>query len=113
MSDQASSTTQESDLKAGHAPAVKAGGMRVARHGKPPAHNEVRKPPTEEEQEEYGLPPPEDKHKQQILVSGTVAKGDKDFPAAAVKAYHDKPQPTHEKPHNTTHHVIHQPAGRM
>lgn len=85
------------DLKAGHPPAVKAGGMRIVQHKK-----EAEKPEqptmTHEEEEEFGSSPPKsDKHHSSAVVSGAVTKGDKDFPAQAVKAYHDKPQPTHEK----------------
>ncbi|XP_074651059.1 death-associated protein 1 homolog [Tubulanus polymorphus] len=114
MADQASSKAPDAELKAGHAPAVKAGGMRVARHHVK-SSQEPPKPPTEEEQEEFGLPPNEDMHKQKLVIAGSVTKGDKDFPPAAVKAYHEKPQPTHDnKPHNAQrHHVIHQPSGKM
>ena len=43
-------------------------------------------------------------------ITNCYFQGDKDFPPEAVKAYHDKPQPTQDrrpiqKPHN-----IHQPG---
>lgn len=93
-----SDPAEDPSVKAGHAPAVKVGGMRVVTHTK--AHKE--KPAEEEkpdEEEEFEVPPKTDKHHQQILLSGVVTKGDKDFPEAAVKSYHEKPKPTHENRH--------------
>ncbi|WAR10152.1 DAP1-like protein [Mya arenaria] len=89
MADQA----EDPNLKAGHAPAVKVGGMRVATHKKPEKPADEK--PEEDDAEEYEVPAKVDKHHQQVLISGAVTKGDKDFPEAAVRAIHEKPQPTH------------------
>uniref|UniRef100_A0A915JDS1 Death-associated protein 1 n=1 Tax=Romanomermis culicivorax TaxID=13658 RepID=A0A915JDS1_ROMCU len=35
--------------------------------------------------------------------------GDKDFPPEAVKAFHEKPEPTAQQPHNSSGHQIQQP----
>jgi hypothetical protein len=103
--------TGSGDLKAGHAPAVKVGGMRVVQHKK-----EGEKPEavalTPEEEAEFGTSPPKaDRHNQSQLVSGAVTKGDKDFTTQAVKSFHEKPAPTHDvkprQPQQTQH--IHQP----
>ncbi|KAI8775854.1 death-associated protein 1-like [Biomphalaria glabrata] len=85
------------DLKAGHPPATKVGGMRVVQHKKEGEKNE---PPamTPEEEAEFGSssPPKTDKHHQALLVSGVVTKGDKDFTVQAVKSFHEKPLPQHD-----------------
>jgi len=96
------------DLKAGHAPAVKVGGMRVVQHKKDADKSDAA-PMTNAEEIEYGSSPPKDKQPQ--LVSGAAVKGDKDFTPQAVKSFHEKPQPTHEaKPRPTqTSQQIHQP----
>ncbi|XP_025094190.1 death-associated protein 1-like [Pomacea canaliculata] len=86
------------DLKGGHPPAVKAGGMRIVQHKKELEKDETPQM-TPEEEEEYGSSPPKtDTHHSTAVVSGAVTKGDKDFPPQAVKHFHTKPQPTHEKP---------------
>lgn len=106
-----SSPTKDSELKAGHAPAVKAGGMRVVTKG----HAHSSSTPEKNKQESPEAPaeaaPPEDSGP--LLVSGAVAKGHKDFPKEAVKAYHEKPLPHAEKrPNPATHHHIQQPQRR-
>ncbi|XP_059152007.1 death-associated protein 1-like [Physella acuta] len=92
------------DLKAGHPPAVKVGGMRVVQHKKEGDKNE---PPTmtPEEEAEFGSSPPKtDKHHQSLLISGVVTKGDKDFTPQAVKSFHEKPLPQHDvRPRPTQH----------
>jgi len=96
-----------SDLKGGHAPAVKVGGMRIVQHKKEGEKVEVPVP-TEDEVAEFSSSPPK---QPQMLVSGAVAKGDKDFSPQAVKSFHDKPTPTHDpKPRASQHsQQIHQP----
>jgi len=102
------------ELKGGHAPAVKVGGMRVVQHKKESDKGDTSAVMTPEEQLEYGSSPPKDGT---TVVSGAVVKeeeskkGDKDFTAQAVKSFHDKPQPTHDvkprQPQNSPH--INQP----
>ena len=102
-----STAAEESELKAGHPPAVKAGGMRVARTkqtstGDKSDKNEM----TKEEQEEYGGTSPP-KHDKQVLVSGAVIKEEKAFPPEAVKAFHEHPLPTKEfRPVRPKHNLI-------
>ncbi|KAL8587720.1 hypothetical protein ACOMHN_020938 [Nucella lapillus] len=106
-----SATDAAGDLKGGHAPAVKVGGKRVVQHKKEPEKAE-QPAMTAEEEEEFGTSPPKsDKHHSTAVVSGAQTKGDKDFPAQAVKVYHDKLQPTHEKQRGTGQvpQNIHQP----
>eukprot|EP00118_Oscarella_pearsei_P024720 m.306654 g.306654 ORF g.306654 m.306654 type:complete len:110 (+) comp41454_c0_seq1:78-407(+) len=81
------------ELKGGHPPAVKAGGMRIkqTKH----ANQEEPEAMTAEEKEEY----PEEKPAEPgvVMLSGYKAKGDKDFSAEAVQVSHSKPQPQHDK----------------
>uniref|UniRef100_A0A0B6ZFS7 Death-associated protein 1 n=2 Tax=Arion vulgaris TaxID=1028688 RepID=A0A0B6ZFS7_9EUPU len=88
--------TGSGDLKAGHPPAVKVGGMRVVQHKKEGDKAEVVTMTPEEEAEFGSSPPKTDKHNQSVLVSGAVTKGDKDFTTQAVKSFHEKPAPTHD-----------------
>ncbi|KAL5006170.1 hypothetical protein ScPMuIL_017328 [Solemya velum] len=103
-----STPPEDSALKGGHAPAVKAGGMRIVQHKQQP---EKAEQPTKEEEEQYGGSPPKtDKHHQSIIIAGAVTKGDKDFSSDAVKSYHQKPLPTHDvRPAHNTQHNIQQP----
>nr|XP_002130753.1 death-associated protein 1-like [Ciona intestinalis] len=88
-----SSPTKENDeLKAGHPPAVKAGGMRIkgAR-----AHEEkLTKEETESPWESEGPKP----QQTNVIISGAVTHGDKDFTPASVQVAHQKPLPTVPKP---------------
>jgi hypothetical protein len=101
----------EADLKAGHPPAVKAGGMRVVQHKKEGDKSDVPTMTPEEEAEFGSSPPKVDKHHQSLLISGALTKGDKDFTTQAVKSFHEKPHPIHDsrpRPSQITQH-IHQP----
>ncbi|XP_048776231.1 death-associated protein 1-like [Ostrea edulis] len=105
-----SDTQEESDLLAGHPPAVKAGGMRIVQHKHEKADSSQSREEKQEQAEEFGtVDVKADKHHQSILLSGAVTKGDKDFPVEAVKSYHDKPLPTHDNRPPTKHHSIQQP----
>jgi len=98
---------ESADLKGGHAPAVKVGGMRVVQHKN--TDKSEAAPMTNAEEIEYGSSPPKDKQPQ--LVSGAEVKGDKDFTPQAVKSFHEKPHPTHDAKARPTQNSqqIHQP----
>ncbi|XP_068752370.1 death-associated protein 1 homolog [Montipora capricornis] len=86
---------KDKELKAGHPPAVKAGGMRItSRH-----HQSQHPVPTPEEkaEEEEFAEPKEKPSDQKIIVSGVVTKGNADFKAEAIKVAHEKPVPQHDK----------------
>lgn len=95
---------ESSELKAGHAPATKVGGMRVKA---PRQHEEkVSKEDAASPWESEGVKQEE----QTIIVAGAKTHGDKDFPPAAVKVAHEKPQPSMTKPApKQQNQVIHQP----
>ncbi|XP_032222388.1 death-associated protein 1 [Nematostella vectensis] len=91
-----SSPSKDTELKAGHPPAAKAGGMRVASK-----HHHSSQPPAaatpEEKAEEEEFAEPIERDQSKLVVSGVVTKGNADFPPAAVKVAHEKPQPQHDK----------------
>lgn len=100
--------SDEPELKAGHPPAVKAGGMRVARNRQSSTGDKAEKTEmTKEEQEEYGTSPP--KVDKQVIVSGAVAKEEKAFPPEAVKHFHEHPLPSKEFRPMQPKHNINQP----
>ncbi|KAG7502448.1 hypothetical protein JOB18_019868 [Solea senegalensis] len=99
-------------LKAGHPPAVKAGGKRVAKK-------------TLEDTATHGTPEKETKRSDKlgsrslgtfnrmqqvgILLSGTLDKLSHDFPETPVSVRHSKVRPAVEKPHLTRTFFIQQP----
>ncbi|XP_022189211.1 death-associated protein 1 [Nilaparvata lugens] len=96
------SSPGKEELKAGHPPAVKAGGMRITQHKSPKSGE---KPVFEEgEINNAGLnvatcPP------KTVSISGAPVRGNADFPPEAVQSFHEKPvdnKPIHcaTKPHN-------------
>ncbi|KAJ8672510.1 hypothetical protein QAD02_003769 [Eretmocerus hayati] len=100
-----SSPSEESKLKAGHPPAVKAGGMRITQHKNPDKDREIKALKDPEEPKPSTSPP------KSIIVSGAQTKGNADFPPEAVQHFHDKPMPTHDaRPaHNSRPITINQP----
>ena len=100
------------ELKAGHAPATKVGGMRVVKHKANP-NKEEEKAKTEkmsqEEKEEFGEDKPEKKPEKAVVVSGVKASEEAAFPPEAVKAFHEKPMPTHDKGASHKPKIIQQP----
>ena len=92
------SSPPKSDLKAGHAPAVKAGGMRIAtkRSGGSSQAADTGAVAAAEVEEAVSAPPaPEDGGP--LIISGVAVQGNKDFPKEAIQAYHVKPEPSLEK----------------
>ncbi|CAK9294714.1 unnamed protein product [Gordionus sp. m RMFG-2023] len=71
------------DLKGGHLPAVKVGGMRISQNLPPNIDKEEK----EKEDTENKIAQ-KDKN---INLSGYLSKGNLDFTTEAVKAFHDKP----------------------
>ncbi|XP_074605312.1 death-associated protein 1-like [Brevipalpus obovatus] len=105
-----SSPEEHCELKAGHPPAVKVGGMRITQHktAKEP-EKEVPKP-AEEGEESEAVAPSSPPKTQNLVISGAVAKGDADFPPEAIKAFHEKPAPSHDyRPTHAKQHTIQQP----
>lgn len=102
-----SDAAETQDLKGGHAPAQKVGGMRVVTK---PRDEKAASPakPTEEEVEEFG----EDRKEKQgdVIVSGAKNVDSEAFPKEAVKAFHEKPMPTHQQGASNKPKVIKQPS---
>uniref|UniRef100_A0A6M2E1E3 Putative death-associated protein n=1 Tax=Amblyomma tuberculatum TaxID=48802 RepID=A0A6M2E1E3_9ACAR len=90
-----SAVEEATELKGGHPPAVKAGGMRITQHKSASAHEkapELKREDGDDTAEQVSASPP----KPQLVISGVLARGDADFPTEAVQAYHTKPQPSHD-----------------
>ncbi|KAM7147263.1 death-associated protein 1 [Molossus nigricans] len=79
------------ETKAGHPPAVKAGGMRIVQ--KHP-HTGDTKEEKDKDEEEWESPSPP---KPTVFISGVIARGDKDFPPAAAQVAHQKPHASIDK----------------
>ncbi|KAE8747211.1 hypothetical protein FOCC_FOCC006078 [Frankliniella occidentalis] len=100
------SSNDESNLKAGHPPAVKAGGMRITQHKS--TKEKPEKDVNAEEGDDHinsltaSTSPPKT-----TLVSGAPVRGNADFPTEAVQHFHNKPQPTHDaRPtHDKANHI--------
>ncbi|KAI1293783.1 hypothetical protein HDE_06547 [Halotydeus destructor] len=87
-----SSFEETPELKAGHAPAVKVGGMRVTTQNRTRKDSNEPKPvePVEVTEEEEDTTVAEKTKEPSLVVSGAVADQSRDFPPAAIKAFHDK-----------------------
>ncbi|KAG8224542.1 hypothetical protein J437_LFUL002146 [Ladona fulva] len=104
------STPEESQLKAGHPPAVKAGGMRITQHKSPKDESKETKPCKEEEMDPTTSLKVSSSPPKTVTVSGAPVRGNADFPVEAVQAFHDKPRPTHDvHSHHPKPGHIHQP----
>ncbi|XP_060630633.2 death-associated protein 1 isoform X1 [Anolis sagrei] len=97
----------KAETRAGHPPAVKAGGMRIVQ--KHPHVPDAKEEKDKDEQQDWesGSSPP----KPTVFISGVIARGDKDFPPAAAQVAHQKPHPSVEKlpPPQHVNQYIHQP----
>ncbi|XP_072461529.1 death-associated protein 1 [Notamacropus eugenii] len=96
-----SPTEEKVETRAGHPPAVKAGGMRIVQ--KHPHSGDAKEEKDKDDQEWESTSPP----KPTVYISGVIARGDKDFPPAAAQVAHQKPHPSMEKhpSHKTTQHI--------
>jgi hypothetical protein len=121
------------ELKAGHAPAQKVGGVRIVQQkNKDDKHDGSPPKQTEEEKEEFGEDKPQKAsgvssccclssftggifftnylvYAQAVIISGAKASDAAAFPTEAVKAFHEKPQPTHDKGASQKPKIIQQP----
>lgn len=98
------------ELKGGHAPAVKAGGMRITQHKSPQQELAKKQPEKMSPEDEEEFPEESPPKTSAVVISGVVTKGHKDFPPQAVKATHTKPLPTHDaRPHSMPQQHIQQP----
>merc|ERR1712012_1486498 len=87
---------ESSELKAGHAPAQKVGGMRIVQHKHKEEKHEGSPPKmSDEDKEEFGEDRP--------------AKSTAPMEVSGVKAFHEKPLPTHDKGASQKPKVIQQP----
>jgi len=87
------SSPDDAALKAGHPPAVRAGGMRISQHKS--SLSGPSEPASHSDDETVVSTSPPKNIKQ--IINGVVAKGDADFPTEAVKAFHEnKPMPSHD-----------------
>jgi len=101
---------ETNELKAGHPPAQKVAGVRIAQHKPPKVEKVDGSPPkvSEEDKEEFGEDKPV-KTASSSIVSGAKVTDDVSFPTEAVKSFHDKPMPTHDKGASNKPKVIQQP----
>ncbi|KAK0169768.1 hypothetical protein PV328_010409 [Microctonus aethiopoides] len=83
------SDSDEYKLKAGHPPAVKAGGMRITQHKNPKDECEAK--PSKDADVKLSNSPPK-----AVMISGAPSRGNADFPPEAVQHFHEKPTPTHD-----------------
>ncbi|XP_012286324.1 death-associated protein 1 isoform X2 [Orussus abietinus] len=100
------SSPENGELKGGHPPAVKAGGMRITQHKTPKDERETKPSKDSEESTKASTSPPKT-----MMISGVVARGNADFPPAAIQHFHDKPIPTHDSrpAHSSRPIIIQQP----
>ncbi|KAJ8253341.1 hypothetical protein GJAV_G00211860 [Gymnothorax javanicus] len=94
-------------LKAGHPPAVKAGGMRVTRKSNEeavPVEKETKRP-----EKPRCIPTSPRMQSVSVLLAGTLGKLGHDFPETPVSVRHSRLQPAVEKLHSPRTFFIQQP----
>ncbi|XP_068101822.1 death-associated protein-like 1 [Hyperolius riggenbachi] len=98
---------QSAPLKAGHLPAVKAGGMRVSKKvTEDSGTSEKKKPAADKPSSIVNIP----KVQTASILDGSLEKLHHDYTAESAQCAHQKPQPTVEKIVNAKKlNVIHQP----
>ncbi|KAA0715459.1 Death-associated protein-like 1-B [Triplophysa tibetana] len=101
---QLSKTGARDTLKAGHPPAVKAGGMRVVKKN---AEDNVEKE-TKKVDKHKSVPTSRLQH-MSLLLAGPLEKLGHDFPETPVSVRHCRVRPGVEKPHVPRTHCIQQP----
>eukprot|EP00088_Acartia_fossae_P003786 TRINITY_DN1161_c0_g1_i2.p1 TRINITY_DN1161_c0_g1~~TRINITY_DN1161_c0_g1_i2.p1 ORF type:complete len:106 (+),score=53.87 TRINITY_DN1161_c0_g1_i2:58-375(+) len=102
------SEVESQEMKGGHAPAQKVGGMRVVQHKTSKPEEKPAPKPTEEEVKEFGDEEKEKKEKE-VVVSGAVTGEAIAYPKEAVKSFHEKPTPTHQMGASPKPKIIQQP----
>merc|ERR1712150_109891 len=99
---------ENQELKAGHKPAQKVAGMRIVQQKKADKHEGSPPKVSEDEKEDAGDEKPV-KATDSVMVSGAKATEEAAFPADAVKSFHEKPMPTHDKGASQKPKIIQQP----
>ncbi|KAL2081461.1 hypothetical protein ACEWY4_023314 [Coilia grayii] len=100
-------TRENLTLKAGHPPAVKAGGMRVAK--KNTEENGTPEKETKRPEKPRPMSTTSKMHQVSVLLAGTLDKLGHDFPETPVSVRHSKVRPAVEKPHIPRTFFIQQP----
>ncbi|XP_020787563.1 death-associated protein-like 1-A [Boleophthalmus pectinirostris] len=94
-------------LKAGHPPAVKAGGKRVAK--KSIEDSSTPEKDAKRTEKIKPVPAPNRINQVNLLLSGTLDKLSHDFPETPVSVRHSRVRPAVEKPHCPKTYFIQQP----
>ncbi|XP_029314958.1 death-associated protein-like 1 homolog [Cottoperca gobio] len=96
-------------LKAGHPPAVKAGGKRVAKKSLEDTHHGTPEKDTKRSDKQRSLTTSNRMQQVSILLAGTLDKLSHEFPETPVSVRHSKVRPAVEKPHTPRTFLIQQP----